>query len=141
MTDLNPLIRVRKHATEQKQKLLAELYRQADELETQKQTLLDQLEEERAAYADMPIDFLSYFAPYEQAVKDRVEDISADQEKLERRITSAREDMRLAFAELKKIEIIQNRRIEEQGDALARKEAQELDEIGIDGYRRKNDEA
>ena len=33
MADLNPLIRVRRHVVEQKQKMLAELYRQAEELE------------------------------------------------------------------------------------------------------------
>ena len=32
MADLEALIRVRRHAVEQKQKILAELYKQADEL-------------------------------------------------------------------------------------------------------------
>lgn len=39
MADLNPLIRVRKHTVEQKQKFLAELYRQADELQNHKAAL------------------------------------------------------------------------------------------------------
>ena len=47
MANLNPLIRVRKHTVEQKQKALADLYRQAEELISQKKKLLDQLAVER----------------------------------------------------------------------------------------------
>ena len=47
MADLHSLIRVRKHAVEQKQKFLAELYRQSEELTAQKQRFLDQLAEEK----------------------------------------------------------------------------------------------
>ncbi|HBR69074.1 MAG TPA: hypothetical protein DEA55_06840, partial [Rhodospirillaceae bacterium] len=105
MADLDPLIRVRKHAVEQKQKFLAELYRQAEELARQKQTLLDQLASERSKISEMEsAEMMSYFGRYADAVKDRVEDIDEAAVKLETRIEIAREDMRAAFAELKKIE-------------------------------------
>ena len=53
MADLNPLIKVRKHNVDQKQKFLAELYRQAEELQVQKQTLLDQLKREKETAKDL----------------------------------------------------------------------------------------
>lgn len=140
MADLNPLIRVRKHVVEQKQKFLAELYRQAEELDNQKKTMLDQLAEEQETVKDMGVEMLTYFGHYTDAVKERVEEIDEARGKLEVRIEIAREDMREAFAELKKIEITQDRREAEELKAIEKKESGELDEIGIESFRRKQEE-
>lgn len=140
MADLNPLIRVRRHVVEQKQKFLAELYRQAEELNNQKNTLETQLEEEREKVKEMDVQMLSYFGPYTEAVNDRVEEIEDSIGKLETRIEIAREDMREAFAELKKIEITQERREEEEIKEINKKESHELDEIGVENYRRRQQE-
>lgn len=137
MADLNPLIRVRKHVVEQKQKFLAELYRQAEELENQKETLLTQLAEEQEKVRDMGVEMLSYFGPYTEAVKERVEEINQARETLEKRIIFAQEDMRQAFADLKKIEITQERRDEEESSELSRKESAAMDEVGMELYRRR----
>ena len=48
--------------------------------------------------------------------------------------------MRRAFAELKKIEITQERREDEEEKAINKKESAELDEIAIEGFRRKQDD-
>ena len=141
MADLTGLIRVRKHALEQKQKFVAELYRQAEELENQKVTLLTQLEEEREKTQEMGVEMLSYFGPYSEAVKERVVEIDEASETLEARIEIAREDMRAAFAELKKIQITQENREDEEEKALNKKESDELDEIAIEGFRRKAKDA
>lgn len=140
MADLNPLIRVRKHALEQKQKFVAELYRQAEELENQKKTLLEQLEEERTKIQEMGVEMLSYFGPYADAVKDRVTEIDEASTTLETRIEIAREDMRAAFAELKKIELTQEAREDEEQKELNKKESDDLDEIAIENFRRKQEE-
>ncbi len=140
MADLNPLIRVRKHVVEQKQKFLAELYRQAEDFENQKQALEDQLEEEQEKVQEMGVEMLSYFGHYSDAVKERVEEIDEAAARLNTRIEIAREDMRQAFAELKKIEITQEAREQAELDELKKKEAAELDEIGIEAYRRKQGE-
>jgi hypothetical protein len=47
--------------------------------------------------------------------------------------------MRAAFAEMKKIEIVQRTRQEKEEAELNRKEAQELDEIGIEVFRRRGE--
>jgi len=141
MADLNPLIRVRKHAVEQKQKFVAELYRQAEELTAQKQRFLDQLAEEKEKIKNAnSVEMLRFFNNYSKSVKARVKDVDQSIRQLEKRIETAREDMREAFAEFKKIEITQARREEEKEAALNKKEAIELDEMAIDGFRRRDEE-
>lgn len=140
MADLDPLIRVRKHAVEQKQKFLAELYRQAEELEGQKKNMLDTLAEERKKVDEMGVEALGYFGAYSQAVKGRVEDINEAMKKLNNRIEIARDDMARAFEDLKKIEITQERREAEEKKAIKKKEDDAMDEIALEGYRRKVEE-
>ena len=140
MADLDPLIRVRKHAVEQKQKFLAELYRQSEELAGQKTTLLTTLDEEREKIQEFGVEMLSYFGPYSEAVKERVVEIDEASAALEARIEIAREDMREAYTELKKIEITQEAREGEVKKALDKKESDELDEIAIESFRRKQGE-
>ena len=118
MADLEALIRVRRHAVEQKQKFLAELYKQADELEGQKETMLTTLAEERKKVDEMGVEALGYFGHYSEAVRGRVEDI----------------------AELKKVEITQERREAEEEKELKKKESDIMDEVALEGYRRRTEE-
>lgn len=138
MADLHSLIRVRKHTVEQKQKFLSDLYRQAEEMEGQKRDLIETLAKEREKVDEMGVEALGYFGHYSQSVKARVEEIDDKMVKLENRIEVAREDMRMAFAELKKVEITQERREKEAKKAAQKKEDAEMDEIAIEGHRRKS---
>ena len=144
MADLNPLIRMRKHIVDQKQKFLAELYRQAEELEGQKTALQTQLEDERANMDAMDehlrLEAMTHFGLYAQGVRTRISDIDGSIEQLEMRIEVARADMSQAYNELKKIEITQERREDEETKALNKKESAELDDIAIEGFRRKQEE-
>lgn len=140
MADLDPLIRIRKYAIDQKQKFLSELYRQAEEMENQKKTMERQLEEEKEKIREMGIELQSYFMPYAKVVRERIEDVEDAIQKLDKRIEMAQEDMRMAFAELKKIEIIQERREEEEIKRIEQKETALLDEIAIEGFRRNSEE-
>ena len=135
--DLHALIRVRKHTVEQKQKLVSDLYRKAEELKAERETILGQLEEERAKAHEMGVEMLSYLGPYTEAVQDRVEEIEKQERTLEARIQIAQEDMRAAFAELKKIEITQRNREDAEKKEFDKKEGDELDAIAIEAYCRK----
>ena len=55
---------------------------------------------------------------------------------MEARSALAQEDMRAAFAEMKKIEIVDRNRQEREDAELKAKETRELDDIAIDQYRR-----
>lgn len=140
MADLDPLIRIRRHALEQKQKFLADLYRQSEELERQKKTMLDTLLEERKKVDEMGVQALGYFGHYSEAVRGRVEDIDESLKKLQNRIEVAREDMREAFTEMKKIEITQDRRDAEEVRKQKKKDDSMLDEVALEGFRRKDEE-
>lgn len=140
MADLESLIRVRKHTVEQKQKVLAELYRQFEELEGQKLALLETMEDERRKLDDMGIEALGYFGHYSKTVLERSEEIDEALGKLQKRIDVARDDMSAAFSELKKIEITDERRKDAEEKEAKRKESALLDDIAIEGYMRSKSE-
>jgi len=137
MADLDPLIRVRRHAVDEKQKRLAELYGQAEALQAEKADALAQLEEEgKKLNGSDGADYLSYYSAFAERTRQRAKEIDGELESLEQRISIAREDMRMAFADLKKVELTQEERDKEEQAALAKKESELLDEIAIENYRR-----
>lgn len=139
MAKLDPLIRVRKHTIEQKQKFLASLYVKAEELKQQQDTLETQLAIETEKTKDLGAEMMGYFGAYADSVNIQLEELDVVRKHMEDRIKMAQEDVRNAFADLKKIEIINDRR---QSEALAdmdKKESEELDEIAINMFRRNND--
>ncbi len=141
MAELDALIRVRKHAVEQKQKFLADLYRQVEAMQMRKKKLEDDLTRERQALDEMATaESIAYFGRYAEATRIKIEQLAHEISKMETRIEIAREDMREAFAEQKKIEITKERRDAEKMEEDRKKEVKELDEIGIEGFRRQNEE-
>ncbi len=141
MSDLSSLIRLRKHTVDQKQKFLAELYRQAEALENKKTSYEEKLVKERALLEEQEmLEALAWFGRFAEGVKTQIELINKDIRNLEQRIDIARADLRNAFTELKKIEITRDRRAEVEKKAALSKESKELDEIGIEGHRRKSEE-
>ena len=139
MAKLESLIRVRKHTVEQKQKVLAALYKKEQELKDERDALETQHAIEAEKARTMDADYLGYFGAYSKRVHEEIENIDRAREKMENRIKLAQEDMRDAFAELKKVEIIQERRKAEELAEQEKKEADELDEMAIDGHRRKGE--
>lgn len=140
MADLKALIRLRRHRVDEKQKALADLYRQTEKLEAKKEELIRTLEAEREiAETTEDVEAGAFFGLYAEGVKSKISGIDRDINKLETRIMIAQDDMRQAFAELKQVEIVQKRREKEEAKKLAAKEAAELDEIGIDGFRRQEE--
>lgn len=141
MADLDPLIRLRKYAVEEKQKLLADLFREAEALEGRKAALRDQMESERKL-AEEKDEFETYSAYilFAERVRAEVSDIEDKLEILDAKIAKAQDAMRESFADMKKVEIIQRTRKEEERAAEERKDSLVLDEIGIEGFRRKEEE-
>ncbi len=110
-------------------------------MQNHKAALLRQMQDEREALKAMnTVEMITAFSAYAEAVKLRVADIDDAMRKLETRIEVAREDMREAFAEFKKIEITQDRREEAELAALEKKQAELLDEVALEGFRRRMEE-
>ena len=138
MTTLTSLIRLRKHTVDQKQKFLSGLYRQAEALEAKKNDLKSQVARERQLLEEQEmLEALAWFGHYAAGVKTQISLIDKDLANLEKRIEIARADLRTAYGEMKKVEIIHKRREEEAVKEELRRESKEMDEIGVEGHRRK----
>jgi flagellar export protein FliJ len=141
MADLDPLIRYRKHAVDEKQRVLAQMYRDAENLERQRQRVIDMMEKEKKLAAEMDTpEAHTYLGRYLEGARKKVRAFDAAIKKIEARIAAAQDDMREAFAEQKKVEIIQRNRQARERAARDRKDDAEMDENAIDGYRRRRDD-
>ena len=140
MADLDSLIRLRKHTVDEKQKVLSEIYRQIEQLEYRKEELLKRLEKERKALdEDLSLETRDFYGRFEGVIRSDVDRIDIEIRNLEANLDKAQEDVRAAFADQKRVEIVNERRKEEQAQEIKNKESLELDEIGIEGFRRKED--
>ncbi len=137
MADLESLIKYRTHQLDEKKKLLAELFKEAEQIELQKHSLLENLEKEKLiTEKDESLETSIYFGNYAELIMTKIEALDKAKEKLETRISLAQEEVRNAFAELKKVEITNDRRKEEEKNEINKKTSLELDEIGIETFRR-----
>lgn len=140
MADLDPLIRLRRYTVDEKQKFLSALYREAENLINKRNELAAQLEREKElAKAEGSPDSISFFGRYAENVRKKLGKFDELIKKMENRIEGAQEDMRAAFAELKKVEIIKRKRQEREQEKQDHKESQALDEIAIEGFRRREE--
>ncbi len=140
MANLLSLIKLRKHTVDEKQKVLAELYRQIETIEQSKNALLERLRVERAALdRSGMLEMYAYFGRFSQNIQRMIERLNAEKAKLEIRIQIAQDDVREAFANVKRIEIVQKERERVEQKNTDDKETREMDDIGIDGFRRKEE--
>lgn len=140
MADLDGLIRLRRNTVEEKQKILADLLRSVEKLEKRQKDLECKLQREREAIDNNPeLETLTYFGAFEQVALRDIDRLAQEIRKWEERIAIAQDDMRNAFADLKRVEIVDRRRKEEALAAYKAKETKEHDEIGIEGFRRRDD--
>jgi flagellar protein FliJ len=141
MARLDSLLKVRQQAVDDKQRFLADLYRQQEQWQTLKdQTLLDLAREQALVESDVTnLEARAWFGQYAQGVAHKLDQIDAAMHKLDTRILVARDDVRAAFAEYKKIEITdreRKRRDKQQVDALI---AKELDDQALENFRRREE--
>ena len=141
MANLKSLIKLRKFNVDEKQKSLANLYSLVEDIENKKTALITRLQEERAAINHTsPLEMLAYFGRFSQNVQRVLEKLNLEKRKVEERIVVAQDDVRNAFAEMKRIEIVQRQREKEEKKKEADKESRELDDIGIEGFARKDED-
>ncbi len=141
MADLDPLIKLRKHTVDEKRRALADLYRQTEKLAQQKKAVQDQMEREKKLAEEMATaEASAYLGRYLEGARKKIKAFDQSIRKLETRIAVAQEDVRGAFAEVKKIEITQRNRKAREKAKKDKKDSQELDEIGIEIHRRKEEE-
>lgn len=131
MARLDPLIRVRRHRVEEKQKVLAHLYIQMEALVAEEKAKEERLAKEQALLSENPeLQLFSGFGEFANRMKEDIGALKLAQAKIEARIVLAQDDLREAFADLKKVEIIQRERKATERKAADKKEADIMDEVG-----------
>ena len=139
MADLESLIRLNKHELDEKRRVLGELYSVLTLLERERRDLQHAFEMEKEAVAASG-DIHFTFAGYAEKVKLHNLDIDKRQAALEKQIEQAKDSLMETFSELKKYEMTQAARARAEEQALKTKESKELDEIGLESFRRKQEE-
>lgn len=124
-----PLIRLARFKVEELQKQMAEIDRARASLNDQISRLEASVPEEQAEAAKSREGFLAY-GSYAQAVIKRKENIRLSLVEVEGQADSIRTRLETAFQELKKYELLEERRLARIEDAVRSAEQAELDEIG-----------
>jgi flagellar export protein FliJ len=140
MADLKPLIRFRKHTVDEKQRALARLYKEAEQLQKQKEIIEQQIARESDLALEMGHEAQAYLGRFLEGARRKIRALDVSIGKMDARIAAAQEDIRAAYNEMKKVEITQRTREEREEAERDKKESATLDEIGIDTFRRKNGE-
>lgn len=123
-----PLIRLARFKVEELQKQLAEIDRARSALNRQIERLEASVPEEQAEANKSKDGFLAY-GSYAQAVIKRKENIRLSLDEVDAQAEGIRGRLETAFQELKKYEILEERRLARVEDALRASEQAELDEI------------
>ena len=140
MANLKPLIKLRKFQVEEKQKVLAALLREVEKFESKKREVLVSIKAERKiAEESEDYETQAAYRMYAERARDQVRMIDLEINKYNFLIQKAQDDMRDAFAEQKKIEIIQELREAEEMLEETRRDNARMDEVGMEGFIRKDD--
>ena len=123
-----PLIRLARFKVEELQKQMAEIDRARTSLNDQISRLEASVPEEQAEAAKSREGFLAY-GSYAQAVIKRKENIRLSLAEVEGQADSIRSRLETAFQELKKYELLEERRLARIESAVRSAEQAELDEI------------
>jgi flagellar protein FliJ len=139
MADLSVLIRLQKHELDEKRRALAELYRALADLGRRQRDLEREFEQEKEALAQGG-DVHFTFAQYAEAVIRKREELTRAEAELESHIERAKSSLLDTFGELKKYEMTQEERDRLEEEERLYRENQELDAIGLEGFRRRKSE-
>lgn len=138
-SDLSVLIRLHKHELDGKRRALGELYTAMATLERERRTLERMYElEKQAVNASGEVHFT--FMQYTDKVNKQRLELDLAEELLEQQIAQAKDSLMETFGEMKKYEMTQEERERLEEEARAIREAKNMDDIGLEGFRRKDDE-
>ena len=136
MAGLESLIKLHKHELDEKRQALAKLYDIQDNLIKEQKAIENNFaKEKKAAGENNATAFI--FVDYAERIKQKLEVNATKQRDIEEQIETAKDSMMETFSELKKYEKTQEMREQKKQDAIKKKEVKELDEIAIEGFRRK----
>lgn len=138
MADLDPLIKYRRFELDEKQRKLARLYQEQEQLEIRKKNMLDQMRHEQDLAVKLnTVESLTAYTQYSYAMKFKIQDINEQIKDVTARVQIAQNDIQNAFGELKKVEITQTQRLKELAAENKKKEDDFFNEVAIQRYQRR----
>jgi len=138
MSALNSLVRVHTWGLNEKRHKLAELDAYADKLRNKLAALEREMETERRA-ADKSLEGTAAFPAFVAAALERRRRLRESLANIEQAVELAREEVNAAYRELKKYQLAYDNYLLREAEESARREREELDEIGVDLHRRAQD--
>lgn len=136
MKSLNTLIRLQKRKVDDLRRNLAQIENQKQQMLDRIAALEDELQRELQLGEKSP-EMAAFFGDFVGRIRKRKLEITEEIKKIEKKIDVAREQVRLAFGELKRYEIVRDRRLEEAKKLREKREGEELDEIALQRHVRK----
>ena len=136
MSGLDTLVRLHRWRVDEKKRQVADLQRLRADLEARIAGLSADMKREGELAGAVP-ELGPTFPAYMAGARQRQAVLRKSCAEVNAKIEAAREELNAAFRELKKTEIAVENRAKRTNMALARKVRAELDEIGADGYRRR----
>ena len=134
---LRNLIRLGEWRVDEKRRALGALLTAVAEMEEAQRRLEEEILAEQQAAAATPVEGGLIYGNYASAAIQRRQDLAQRVAEVEERITRAREDLRVAYLDLKKYEIAQRQRDEREARERDRQEQAAQDEMGLQGHLRK----
>ena len=139
MKSLKPLLRLNRWKVDEKSRLLGVLLEEAARIQKLDDDLTKSLEHEKEI-ASLTPEGAAAFANYVQQVIRRRQQLAGELERLERRIGEARDELRGAMGEAKKIEVAEDNRTAAAAAEAKTRETQILDDIALSGFRRQQED-
>lgn len=136
MSALDSLIRLHRWQVDERRRDVALLEDFAAKLGHQRQKLEAEDERERAVVASAPEAAFTY-AAYARGLIERRHKLEQSQQEVAEQIARARDALAEAFQELKRYEVAAANRVKQQERREAKRQQQTMDDLGIEGFRRK----
>jgi flagellar protein FliJ len=133
---LKGLVRVAKAAVDDRQRALARLLRQADDLASQRLWIEQDLACERKIAREGQHGEGVHFARYAVSVIARCRQLNEAAAAVETDINAEREALGEAYRQLRALELADESRERRHAEARARRERDELDELGLQRHQR-----
>ena len=137
MKSIKTLIRVKQREMDALKRQQGILEQQREEVHSIIVGLANQLVDELKAAQALP-DMAHFFGDYSAAIKKRQELMHTHLRRVEVELDKLTQQLRERFSEMKKFELALANWQKRKDDAIARKLSQEMDEIGIRGFVRRD---
>lgn len=139
MAKLHSLIRFKRHELDDKRKQLALLNTQLETLIATKRKKLEDLAREKNL-ASVDVDVARSFGPYLNKTLAQCDELDVAIGHKQQEVQAATLVVQEAYLEVKKLEVTQERRDQVEEERIDRIESITLDDMGIEGFRRRQDD-